>query len=66
MKRRRVTRDTVLFVMGAAGFIYETIAPGPPEYGLLPFFALMCGLPSFIKRDRRDNDHEDNHDRPGT
>jgi hypothetical protein len=63
MKGRRITRDSVLFVMGASGFVYETIGPRPAQLGLLPFFAFMVGLPGFLRWDRRDNDNSSNKKR---
>lgn len=46
-------RDGILFFAGLAGIAYETLFRRPPDYGLLPVFAAMCGLPAFIKRDKQ-------------
>lgn len=44
-------RDGILFFSGLAGVAFETILRRPPDYGLLPLFAAMVGLPAFIKKD---------------
>lgn len=49
-------RDGILFFAGLAGLFYETVVRRPPDYGLLPVFAAMCGLPAFFSR--RDDDDE--------
>ena len=52
----RAVRDTVLFVVGLAGIVYETVGiPGRPDPTLLLVFAAMVGLPAFLRAD----DHED-------
>jgi hypothetical protein len=53
------TRDVILFFSGLAGLAFETIARRPPDYGLLPLFGGMVGLPAFLRRDRRSDDDED-------
>lgn len=51
-KRRvkRITRDSVLFVVGIAGIIYETTAHDLERPFLLMVFAGMVGLPAFIPK----------------
>jgi hypothetical protein len=44
-------RDTVLFTVGVLGICYEAVIKRPPDYGLLPVFAALCGLPAFLGRD---------------
>lgn len=49
-------RNVVLFVCGLAGVAFETIARRPPDYGLLPVFAGMIGLPWFVAQDEKSDD----------
>lgn len=49
-------RNGVLFVAGLSGIAFETFARRPPDYGLLPVFAGMIGLPWFVSQDNREND----------
>lgn len=48
---KRLTRDGVLFTVGIAGIIYETLAHNLERPMLLMVFAGMVGLPAFIQRD---------------
>lgn len=63
--RRRPTwsgvRDGILFFSGLAGVAFETIVRRPPDYGLLPVFTGMIGLPAFLRKDEvfRDDDPDD-------
>lgn len=57
----RLSRDTILFVVGLIGLTYVTIQNGPERPTLIIAFVGMMGLPLFIGADekRRDRD-EDN------
>ena len=48
-----ITRDAVLFVIGLAGVVYETIGDGPGRPALLAVFAGMIGLPVFLRLDSK-------------
>jgi hypothetical protein len=39
----------VLFVVGIAGFVHQEVAGSQPA--LLPFYAVMVGLPAFVGLD---------------
>lgn len=56
----RISRDTVLFVVGLAGIAYETLFMNAERPTLLILFGAMVGLPAFLKSDerRRDSDKE--------
>jgi hypothetical protein len=49
-------RGGILFFCGLAGVAYETFIKRPPDYGMLPIFGAMMGLPFFDKRDGDDSD----------
>jgi hypothetical protein len=49
-------RDTILFVVGVAGVVYETLAEQVDRPYLLAAFLGMVGLPVFIRKDERDDD----------
>lgn len=51
-------RDGILFFAGLAGVAFETLLRRPPDYGLLPLFAAMVGLPAFIKKDTDGSKHQ--------
>jgi len=51
-------RDGILFFAGLAGLAFETVWRRPPDYGLLPVFAAMVGLPAFIKKDSDGSRHQ--------
>lgn len=55
-------RNGILFFGGLFGVAYETFFRRPPDYGLLPVFAAMLGLPAFINDDRDDDDWDDDED----
>lgn len=58
-----LVRNVVLFVAGLAGIAFETIARRPPDYGLLPVFAGMVGLPWFVAQDeKKDKPPRADHD----
>lgn len=44
-------RDGILFFAGLAGLAYEVLVRRPPDYGFVPVFGGMIGLPAFLKRD---------------
>ena len=49
-RRRRITRDGLLFILGAGGFLHEVlITHGERPTLLLACFALM-GVPLFLQR----------------
>jgi hypothetical protein len=57
-QRRRVTRDGLLFILGAAGFLHELIiTQGERPTLLLGCMALM-GLPVFLRSDEKRKDGE--------
>lgn len=60
--RVRVSRDTILFVVGLAGLIFVTLKGGPERPTLIIAFVGMMGLPLFIgadeKRRKKDNDDD--------
>jgi hypothetical protein len=43
-------RDGILFFSGLAGLFYEVLVRRPPDYGFLPVFGGMIGLPAFLNR----------------
>lgn len=45
----RVTRDVVLFVMGAAGIVHETVFTRQERPVLIILFAAMVGLTGVIR-----------------
>lgn len=49
----RVGRDTVLFVLGAAGFVHELLTAGVERPTLLLLCGAMMGLPVFLRADER-------------
>lgn len=57
----RGTRDTILFVAGLGGIIFETVAEQIDRPYLLAVFGTMMGLPLFIRKDERDDKHGGNH-----
>jgi hypothetical protein len=50
-RRVRITRDGVLFVVGLAGIIYETVVNRGDNLPLIFFFGGLCGLPFFLRSD---------------
>lgn len=46
-------RDTVLFVTGLGGVVYETLSGKPVDPSLLLMFGAMMGLPAFLRKDDR-------------
>lgn len=48
----RPTRDGLLFVVGLAGIIHETVIAQSSDPQLLVLFGAMIGLPVFLARDR--------------
>lgn len=51
------TRDTLLFVGGLAGVIFETVGEQVDRPYLLAVFGTMMGLPLFTGRDHDDPKH---------
>lgn len=51
----RISRDTILFVVGLAGIIYETVQNGGDQPTLLILFGGMVGLPAFLRADEAKN-----------
>ena len=49
----RVTRNTVLFVVGLLGVAHETLLNEADRPTLLLLFAAMIGLPAFISQDEK-------------
>ncbi len=47
----RNVRDTILFVVGIAGIIYETVVGGAERPTLIIAFLGMCGAPIFLRTD---------------
>lgn len=59
-------RDTVLFIAGLAGVVYETAFENVERPSLLMLFAGMMGLPAFLRRDEsNDDDSTGTHGGPG-
>jgi len=49
----RLTRDTILFALGAFGFLHEVLTVGLERPTLLLICAGMMGLPVFLRADER-------------
>lgn len=47
----RNLRDAILFIVGIAGIIYETVATGGERPTLIIAFLGMCGAPIFLRTD---------------
>lgn len=60
----RLSRDSILFVVGIGGILHETlIQAGPERPSLLVLFAACIGLPAFLTRDEHKNgEPKDTHD----
>ena len=54
-RRVRLTRDGILFTLGVAGIIYETLMNGVERPTLLILFAGMVGLTQFLRTDEKDD-----------
>jgi hypothetical protein len=50
-RRLRFSRDGIMFLLGIAGIIYETIADNGDKPTLLVLFGAMIGLPAFLHAD---------------
>ncbi len=48
-----VTRDSVLFVFGLAGIVYETVVMQTERPTLLVLFGACIGLPAFLRKDEQ-------------
>lgn len=56
-KAVKISRDTVLLIVGILGVAHETLINNTDRPTLLLLFAAMIGLPAFINQDeRRKND----------
>ena len=51
--RWRVTRDSLLFLVGLVGIVEQTVGPSVDRPYLLALFAWMVGLPVFLNTDLR-------------
>lgn len=49
-QRIRISRDIILFAVGLAGVIHETVFYSGERPSLLILFAGMCGLPLYLRR----------------
>lgn len=58
MKKRviKISRDTVLLVVGILGVAHETLVSNTDRPTLLLLFAAMIGLPAFINQDEKKKD----------
>lgn len=52
----KVTRNTVLFIVGLLGVAHETLVSDVDRPTLLLLFAAMIGLPAFLSADERTKD----------
>lgn len=52
-RQARLTRNTVLFVVGLLGVAHETLVNESDRPTLLLLFAAMIGLPAFLSADER-------------
>lgn len=59
MSRLKVTRSAILFVVGLAGILYETLAEHADRPTLLLLFAAMVGLPAFLRIDEKQKNSDD-------
>lgn len=57
----RVTRDTVLFLVGLVGIIYETVVVHVDRPTLLILFGGMVGLPVFLHQDEKPRTIQDDY-----
>lgn len=53
LRRLRWSRDSVLFVVGLAGVLHETLISQAERPTLLLLFAAMVGLPAFLRGDEK-------------
>lgn len=49
--KAKISRDTILFLGGLSGLVYETISGGQEKPTLIIAFVGMLGLPLFIRND---------------
>lgn len=49
----RLSRDTLLFLIGLLGIVHETLGSGPERPTLLLIFAAFMGLPLALGVDRK-------------
>ena len=50
-KSFRLSRDGILFFVGLAGIVYETLVNNGDKPTLLVLFGAMVGLPAFLRTD---------------
>ena len=55
MKNRtiKISRDTILLIVGILGVTHETLVSNTDRPTLLLLFAAMIGLPAFINQDEK-------------
>lgn len=59
-------RDKLSYAGGFLGMAYEAIGRrGHPDYGLIPWFFAMLGLPQFLKTRGESKDDDDDDPRRG-
>ena len=58
----KLTRDRAIFLTGLAGVVYETVVSEADRPALLVLFASMLGLPAFLRKDEKEQEHEPNGD----
>lgn len=51
----RLVRDVLLFTLGAAGLVFETVWAHPVDQPVLVICAGMVGLPAVLAADRKRN-----------
>lgn len=56
---RHLRRDTVLFIFGLLGIVYETAFDNIERPSLLVIFAGCLGLPAFLRSDEARRDDQD-------
>lgn len=49
----KISRNTILLVVGLAGVAHETLVNNTDRPTLLLLFAAMIGLPAFINKDEK-------------
>jgi hypothetical protein len=57
-RRRRLTRDGLLFTLGAGGFLHEVIITEGERPTLLLFCLALMGLPVFLRADDKRHDED--------
>jgi hypothetical protein len=57
-------RDLGIYLLGVAGTVHELFIRSPREAWILPFCALLLGLPPLIRWDERRKEEEAKTDAP--